>query len=80
MDQKSLLRSVYGVAPTVDPATALSVGEVECPAIDARAANAEDAETCRLLSLSASEVGGWMTADLWRVRARVRAEGVDCRR
>ena len=76
MDQKSLLRSVYEIAPTVDPATALSVGEAEWPAIDARAANAEDAETCRLLSLSASEVGDWMTADLWRGRARVRAEEI----
>src|SRR4051794_4619643 len=74
MDENALLLAIYELAPAKDPRAALAIGEREWTAMDARPPSAEDAETCRLLSISASEIGEFAAADIWRDRARVRAE------
>jgi len=76
MDATSLLARVIDLAPTTDPAGALALGESEWPQMEARAATAEDAESCRLLSLSGAETRDHAAADRWRDRARTRAEAV----
>ncbi len=73
MDAKELLDSVFELAPFGDPAAALALGDQELDAMRARPANAEDAETCRLLSISAAEIGDYRRAASWRRRALLRA-------
>lgn len=76
MDAKALLARIIELAPTKDPVSALALGETEWPEMAARTATPEDAETCRLLSISGSEIGDYAVADLWRNRARVLGEAV----
>ena len=76
MDAKELLTQIVDLAPAKDPVSALALGETEWPEMEARAATPEDAETCRLLSISGSEVGEYAVADLWRERARALGEAV----
>ena len=76
MNEKTLLEAIYELAPTNDPRAALAIGEDERSAMDARPATAEDAETCRLLSISAAEIGDFAAGDAWRERARILAEQI----
>lgn len=76
MDPKQLLAALFELAPTTNPRAGLALGEVEWPAIDAREPNAEDAETCRLVSLCGTELGEYRVADLWRDRSRARAVAI----
>lgn len=76
VEAKALLARIIELAPTMDPAGALALGESEWPEMGGRAATPEDAETCRLLSISAAEVGEYTAADEWRDRARTRGEAV----
>lgn len=76
MDQKELLAALFELAPTNDPRSGLALGDAEWPAIEARPANAEDAETCRLVSLCATELAEYRRADLWRERSRTRAQAL----
>ena len=76
MDAHTLCSKVVELAPTHDPARAFALGEAEWPEMQTREATAADAEVCRLISLSASVLGDYEAADLWRERARVRGEAV----
>lgn len=73
MNPKELLDAVFELAPTADPAAALALGDEHWPEIAARDFNAEDAETCRLLSISAAELSDYAVAAQWRRRALIRA-------
>lgn len=66
----ALLETIYELAPTRSPREALRLGEAEWHAIEARPPKAEDAESCRLISLSAGVLQDFTSADLWRDRAR----------
>jgi hypothetical protein len=51
----------------------MEVVEAAWPAIAAREASPEDAETCRLAALTATKVQDFATARVWRVRGLTRA-------
>lgn len=72
MDAQELLGAVFEIAPTNDPKAALALGEQHLEEIEARPANAADAETCRLLSISAAEIADYALAATWRRRALLR--------
>lgn len=72
MNERELLDRVFELAPTADPRAALALGEQEAMALEARPAYAEDAETCRLLSIAAAAVGEYAVGAAWRRRALLR--------
>lgn len=72
----TLLAEIVELAPTKDPVRALELGDAEWPAMESRGATPEDAEICRLLAVSAGEVGDYPAAERWRQRSRVRGEAV----
>lgn len=70
MDEKGLLAAIYEFAPTNDPYEALAIGAAEWSGMESRPANPEDAESCRLLMVSAAGLQEFNLARVWRSRAR----------
>jgi len=73
-DAIELYIQIADLAPSVDPVTALSVGNAHWAEMAARDPNPHDAESCRLLSLAAVEQDprDFEVAELWRMRALAR--------
>lgn len=67
-DAQNLYAAVFDLAPIRDPARALKLGDEAWPAMRARPPSAHDAETCRLLFVSAAALG--MRERMWRWRER----------
>lgn len=73
MDQNDLLAAIFEDAPARHPQRALDLGAAAWPSMQVRPPSAEDAESCRLLSLCAAELRAWGLAAVWRRRALTRA-------
>lgn len=73
-EAEDLYRQIADLAPSADPAGALSLGNAHWTELAARDPNPHDAETCRLLSLAAIEQDSpdFVTAEVWRTRALAR--------
>ncbi|WP_457099651.1 hypothetical protein [Microbacterium sp. P5_E9] len=71
---QELYESVADLAPSVDPARALSIAVAAWDEMKARAADPHDAETCRLLALAAIDLPepDFALAEIWRTRALTR--------
>ncbi|KQQ07558.1 hypothetical protein [Rathayibacter sp. Leaf296] len=67
-----LYQRILESAPERDPAEALRLGADQWPAMQARVTNRYDAETCRVLALSAGVTAQYGLAAVWRARALIR--------
>lgn len=75
MDEKALLATIFDVAKD-DPADVLALGNAHWQEIAARPPTPEDAETCRLIGISAAEVEAFDAGALWRTRAHAIASQI----
>lgn len=74
LSSDELFAKVFALAPANDAAAALELADREWPGVHTRAANAADAETCRLAMLSCLDPGiaDHGRAATWRARALAR--------